>query len=87
MLVNYEKYDPSLDMWSVGLILAGMVKSLNAIFSNLVKIFQKEPLFRGLDRVHQLVTVVKMLGTQDFVHFVNKYKIPCDDFMMKTIGW
>jgi casein kinase II subunit alpha len=36
LLLNYQKYDTSLDMWSVGLVMAGMV----IIFGNALLIFR-----------------------------------------------
>jgi hypothetical protein len=39
-----------------------------------------------MDRMDQLFLIVKTLGTENFVKFVNKYNIPVDQYTMKAIG-
>lgn len=62
LLVGFEMYDYSLDMWSFGCMLAAMI-------------FHKEPLFRGADNDDQLVCIVKILGTTALYNYLNKYEI------------
>lgn len=62
LLVNLQQYDYSLDLWSVGCMLAAII-------------FKKEPLFRGDLNNDQLVQISKVLGTADLYAYVNKYKI------------
>jgi len=50
LLVDYQMYDYSLDMWSLGCMLASMI-------------FRKEPFFHGHDNYDQLVRIAKVLGT------------------------
>merc|ERR1719387_3032313 len=62
LLVDYQYYDYSLDMWSLGTMLAGMI-------------FQREPFFRGADNYDQLVKICKVLGTDCLYEYINKYNI------------
>ncbi|XP_053257914.1 casein kinase II subunit alpha'-like [Podarcis raffonei] len=52
LLVDYQMYDYSLDMWSLGCMLASMI-------------FRKEPFFHGQDNYDQLVRIAKVLGTDE----------------------
>ena len=47
LLVDYQMYDYSLDMWSLGCMLASMI-------------FRKEPFFHGHDNYDQLVRIAKV---------------------------
>ncbi|KAL4249874.1 protein kinase superfamily protein [Abortiporus biennis] len=60
LLVGYKKYDYSLDMWSVGCMLASML-------------FGRENFFRGRDNDDQLVRQIKVLGTESFEKYLEKY--------------
>lgn len=60
LLVNMKKYDYSLDMWSVGCMLASMI-------------FRKEHFFRGRDNEDQLLRILKVLGTDAFERYLEKY--------------
>lgn len=62
LLVDMRYYHYSLDIWSVGCVLAGIM-------------FKKDPFFRGADNLDQLVKVVKVLGSKGLEQYVNKYKI------------
>lgn len=62
LLINLQQYDYSLDLWSVGCMLAAIV-------------FKKEPFFRGESNNDQLVQIAKVLGTKDLMAYVNKYGI------------
>lgn len=62
LLVNYQVYDYSLDIWSLGCMLAGMV-------------FGKAPFFHGRDNNDQLVKIVQVLGSESFNTYLQKYKI------------
>lgn len=62
LLVDYQMYDYSLDMWSLGCMLAAMV-------------FRKEPFFHGKDNDDQLVRIAKVLGTDGLNAFLRKYNI------------
>ncbi|KAH9951096.1 kinase-like protein [Amylocystis lapponica] len=60
LLVEYKKYDYSLDMWSVGCILASMI-------------FRREHFFRGRDNEDQLLKILRVLGTDGFEQYLNTY--------------
>ncbi|KAJ3485873.1 hypothetical protein NLI96_g4640 [Meripilus lineatus] len=62
LLVGYKKYDYSLDMWSVGCMLASML-------------FGREHFFRGRDNEDQLVRIIKVLGTDTFERYLEKYSL------------
>lgn len=96
LLVGYMKYDYSLDLWSVGCILASMVSfqpqtvPFSLLLSRLVsfakrlslmssisvpatQIFRKEHFFRGRDNEDQLLRIIKVLGTDSFERYLEKY--------------
>ncbi|KAJ7783258.1 kinase-like domain-containing protein [Mycena metata] len=62
LLVSYKRYDYSLDLWSVGCILASMI-------------FRKEHFFRGSDNDDQLLKIMKTLGTEKFDTYLKTYNI------------
>lgn len=62
LLVDLQLYDYSLDMWSYGAMLAGMV-------------FRKDPFFNGQDNYDQLVKITKVLGTTDLYPYLSKYDL------------
>ena len=47
LLVDYQMYDYSLDMWSLGCMLASMI-------------FRKEPFFHGHDNYDQVIIIIIM---------------------------
>merc|ERR1719436_2000944 len=65
LLVDFQLYDYSLDMWSLGCMFAGMI-------------FQKEPFFRGMDNNDQLVKITRVLGTAELQAYLRKYDIRLD---------
>lgn len=62
LLVNFQYYDYSLDLWSAGCVFAGML-------------FNKDAFFKGKDNVDQLKLIIKTLGTEDFFYYTKKYQI------------
>ncbi|KAM0842144.1 hypothetical protein ACQ4PT_058543 [Festuca glaucescens] len=73
LLVNFQGYDYSLDMWSLGCMFAGMI-------------FRKEPFFYGHDNHDQLFKIAKVLGTDDLTAYLNKYRIVLDPQLEALIG-
>lgn len=65
LLVDYQEYDYSLDMWSLGCMFASMI-------------FRKEPFFHGHDNYDQLVKIAKVLGTDDLFTYLDKFNIELD---------
>ncbi|GKY97898.1 hypothetical protein MPSEU_000747800 [Mayamaea pseudoterrestris] len=63
LLVGYEYYHYSLDFWSLGCVLVGLL-------------LRREPFFRGKDNVDQLAKIVAVLGTNDLIAYMQRYQIP-----------
>lgn len=66
LLVDFQEYDYSLDMWSLGCMFASVI-------------FRKEPFFHGHDNHDQLAKIAKVLGTDALHAYLNKYDITLDD--------
>ncbi|XP_055986212.1 casein kinase II subunit alpha-like [Sorex fumeus] len=73
LLVEYEMYDYSLDMWSMGCVLASMI-------------FRKDPFFAGNSNNDQLLKIVSILGTNRFYAYIQKYRIKLDKQLRKVVG-
>ncbi|KAG7811949.1 hypothetical protein KL921_002215 [Ogataea angusta] len=73
LLINLQQYDYSLDLWSVGAMIAAIV-------------FKKEPFFKGDSNTDQLVKIAKVLGTDDLHKYCSRYGIKLssdyDDILM-----
>ncbi len=65
LLVDYQLYDYSLDMWSLGAMFASMI-------------FRKEPFFHGNSNADQLVKIAKVLGTDELSEYLREYHIALD---------
>lgn len=73
LLVDFQEYDYSLDLWSFGCTMASMI-------------FMREPFFKGRDNYDQLVKIVKVLGTEEFEKYLKKYNIELDSHYDGLIG-
>jgi len=73
LLVDLQDYDYSLDMWSLGCMLAGII-------------FRKEPFFHGHDNYDQLVKIAKVLGTDDLYRYLEKYDLELDPHLESLVG-
>ncbi|PFH37777.1 CMGC kinase, CK2 family [Besnoitia besnoiti] len=73
LLVDLQIYDYSLDMWSLGCMLAGMV-------------FRKEPFFYGHDNCDQLVKIAKVLGTDSLFDYLEKYNLELESHFTSLLG-
>ncbi|XP_029044065.2 casein kinase II subunit alpha isoform X1 [Osmia bicornis bicornis] len=73
LLVDFQMYDYSLDMWSLGCMLASMI-------------FRKEPFFHGHDNYDQLVRIAKVLGTEELFEYLEKYHIELDPRFNDILG-
>jgi len=62
LLVNMRTYDYSLDIWSFGCMLAGMV-------------FKRHPFFHGKSNEDQLVRILKVLGSAGLFAYLTKFNI------------
>jgi casein kinase II subunit alpha len=77
LLVDFQEYDYSLDMWSLGCMFASMVRSAADRLQGWLRqpltsrarcpsqIFRKEPFFHGHDNYDQLAKIAKILGTDE----------------------
>merc|ERR1719446_1504954 len=73
LLVDLQLYDYSLDIWSLGCMLAGMV-------------FRKEPFFHGHDNYDQLVKIARVLGTEGLFQYLDKYSLELDPHFDDILG-
>jgi casein kinase II subunit alpha len=73
LLVDLQDYDYSLDMWSLGCMLAGMV-------------YRREPFFYGHDNYDQLAKICRVLGTDELYSYLNKYGIELDPQLENLVG-
>ncbi|KAI9591532.1 kinase-like domain-containing protein [Syncephalis fuscata] len=73
LLVDFQEYDYSLDMWSLGCMFASMI-------------FRKEPFFHGHDNYDQLVKIAKILGTDELMAYLDKYDIELESHYDTILG-
>ena len=74
LLVNMKDYDYSLDIWSFGCVLAGMI-------------FIIHPFFHGRDNVDQLTKIAKVLGSKAIWDYIAQYQIrDIDQPTLRAIG-
>jgi len=73
LLVDLQDYDYSLDLWSLGCMLASMI-------------FYKEPFFHGQNNHDQLVKIAKVLGTDGLYTYLDKYGITLDPHFQALLG-
>ncbi|KAF7310625.1 Casein kinase II subunit alpha [Mycena chlorophos] len=73
LLVDFQEYDYSLDLWSFGCMFASMI-------------FRKEPFFHGHDNYDQLVKITKVLGTDELYAYIDKYNIRLDPQYDELLG-
>ncbi|CDW71309.1 casein kinase ii subunit [Stylonychia lemnae] len=62
LLVEDKLYHYSLDMWSLGCTMAGMMLKI-------------DPFFKGSDNDDQLLKIAQVMGTEDLVDYLRKYKL------------
>merc|ERR1712061_979938 len=72
LLVDDQLYDYSLDMWSLGCMLAGMI-------------FKKEPFFNGADNADQLVKIVKVLGSDLLNEYLDAYDLDLEPEVAQAV--
>lgn len=74
LLVNFQQYDYSLDMWSLGAMFAAMI-------------FRKDPFFHGTSNTDQLVKIAKVLGTDGLYAYLDKYELKLGHEYDDLIGY
>jgi casein kinase II subunit alpha len=62
LLVDDKLYHYSLDIWSTGCTMAGMI-------------FRIEPFFKGADNYDQLIQVAKIMGTENLQEYMRNYNL------------
>lgn len=62
LLVDFQMYDYSLDLWSLGTVLAALI-------------FKIDPFFHGSSNTNQLVKIAQVLGTDDLFEYLKRYEI------------
>jgi casein kinase II subunit alpha len=72
LLLDYQYYDYSIDMWSFGVTMAGII-------------FKKTPFFRGNDDLDMVNKIVAVLGGQQLQSYLEKYGIPLPDCLNKSL--
>lgn len=73
LLVDYPYYTCSLDIWSLGCMLAGLI-------------FRKEPFFQAKDNNEHLIKIAKILGTDELLSYIEKYEITLDNHLYEQLG-
>lgn len=74
LLVDFQEYDYSLDLWSLGCVMAGMI-------------FEVDVFFHGADNADQMVKILKVLGTPLFEAYLEKYKISVPEDVERAINY
>ena len=64
LLMEYKKYDFSIDMWSVGCLFGAIL-------------FQIDFLFEGDSNQGQLIKIAKQFGNEEIEKFLEKYREEC----------
>lgn len=62
LLVDFQMYDYSLDLWSLGTVLASLI-------------FKIDPFFHGTSNTNQLIKIAQVLGTDDLLEYLRRYEI------------
>jgi len=73
LLVNMRDYDYSLDMWSLGCMVAGII-------------FMLDPVFKGRDNYDQLVKITQVLGNKKLSAYLEKYDLDLDSQFEGILG-
>lgn len=73
LLVDLQQYDYSLDLWSLGAMLAAMI-------------FKVDPFFHGSSNTNQLVKIAQVLGTDELYKYLDKYELDLDEQYDTVLG-
>ena len=73
LLLDYKYYNYSVDIWSIGCLMAGLI-------------FKQEPFFKGKDNSDQLMKIVKILGIDDLNEYGRKYNIAIKPSLIEQLG-
>lgn len=72
LLVDYQCYDYSLDIWGFGATMLGII-------------FGKTPFFRGIDDYDMAAKIVGLLGREDFDKYIDKYGIDPPKVLLESL--
>lgn len=72
LMVDDKLYHYSLDVWSLGCTLAGMI-------------FKVDPFFKGSDNNDQLIKIAKVMGTDDLHTYIQKYRLTVQSKIAKIL--
>jgi casein kinase II subunit alpha len=72
LLVDDKLYHYSLDIWSTGCTMAGMI-------------FRIDTFFKGSDNFDQLIRILKVLGEEDLQAYVKKYNLTIPNECLKLM--
>jgi len=73
LLCGYLYYDYAVDIWSAGCLLAGLI-------------FETEPFFYGSDSLDQISCIAAVVGSQEILDWLKKYKLKTSPEIQKAIG-
>ena len=73
LLFEFLYYDYSIDIWSAGCLLAGLI-------------FDLDPFFNGSDTSDQIRKISSVLGSENIYQWAKKYKVSLTKEMRKAIG-
>jgi casein kinase II subunit alpha len=73
LLVDYQCYDYSIDIWSFGVTMAEII-------------FQRSPFFRGNDDMDMISKIAAVLGKEGLETYLKKYGIPAEPLLAGVIG-
>jgi len=74
LLAQCPLYHYSIDSWSLGATLAGLI-------------FRKDPFFYGKDLIDQLVTLVEFCGTEAFFAYVKRHSLELPEQLKGLIAY
>lgn len=60
LLLDYQRYDYSIDIWSFGVTMASLI-------------FKIHPFFRGIDDFDMIAKISNVLGTNGLIEYLDKY--------------
>ena len=72
LLLDDRLYHYSLDIWSTGCTMAGLI-------------FKREPFFKGADNNDQLVRIAEVMGTDNMKEYMRLYQLTLPGPMRKIM--
>ena len=83
LLVNFDKYSYSVDIWSIGCIFASLLFNSNSNSDRNgskdkdkdMNIHSHDAFFMGKDNNDQLIQICKVLGSDEMLDYLSKYNL------------